>query len=105
MAVSNVDLDQAASDALAAVAAQADAADAARLGRLIMQIAARELGLPASRITVVVNAGLDVIGIAAMPRIGAPVAVSGAKADCIASPREWVVARCAEIVRQFEAQA
>jgi hypothetical protein len=102
---SAVDLDQAASDALAALAAQTDAETVARLQRLIVQIAAQCLKLPSNRITVNIKAGVDVIGLAAMPRTGVPVAVSGAKADCIANPRDWVEARCAEITQQFEAKA
>jgi len=102
---SNVDLDQAAADALAALAAQTDVETVARLQRIIIQVAMQCLKLPANRITVSVKAGVDVIGLAAMPSTGAAAATSGAKADCIANPREWVEARCAEITQQFEAAA
>lgn len=101
-APSNVDLDQVASEALAALSAQADAADVARLNGLVMQLAMRTLNLPANRVTVSVKG--DVIGLAALPRSGSPVAVSGSKADCLAGPKDWVEARCAEIMQKAQAK-
>jgi len=100
---STQDLEQAAADAAAMLTAKADAYNVARLLRYIMQELPRCIGTLPSKVTISISAASDVIGIAAIAKNGAPVSVSGSKADCLANPKEWVAARCAEILDMFGA--
>ena len=102
---SSQDLTEAANTAWEAMAAKADAYNVRRLRRYIMQELPRALGIIADKVELSISAGSDVIGIAAIARNGAPVAVSGSKADCLANPQQWVAARAAEIIALFEAAA
>ena len=98
---STQDLAQAATDAAAMLTAKADAYNVRRLRRYIMQELPRGLGVIPDKVSITMSAASDVIGIAAIVKNGDPVAVSGSKVECLANPKEWVAARCVEILEQF----
>ncbi len=95
--------DEAATAAMALLEQQMDAEYVARTRRYIISTVRATLGLRAATVVVTISADDDHIGLAVGSARGASVAVSGLKADCLASPRQWVADRCAEIVAQLDA--
>lgn len=71
--------------------------DVARLRRLLLREVPYRLGVHASRVAVFVTVASLAVGIAVIRTDGPLVAVAGLKADALADPEGWLVARLAEI--------